>query len=371
MNVVRIAVIGYGGMGSKYVKMIIGGEIQGLSLTGVCCRGQAGQAELRSLYPDVSVYSDVEDTLAHRDEFDAVLIATPHPSHVEIGKAAAAAGVHLLVDKPAGVSTKEVKELADAAAQNGVSLGMIFPVRNNPPYVKAKELLEAGALGRLQRAVWVCNKWYRSPAYHASAKWRSSWAGEGGGLLINQCQHDLDIWQWLFGMPDSVLAVLDYGKYNDFQVDDSGDIQFYYKNGFHGTYIAASAEAPGVSRLEIWGTKGRLTIEDNSRITLDENVMDIREFAETNREIYGVPEHHLREIPLEENDGGMYQPIFDNFVDHLLRSAPLKIDGNDGLNTIMITNGAYLSSWLGKRVDYPIDDELYATLLGERQNGAG
>lgn len=369
MNQVRIAVIGYGGMGRKYVEMITGGEIQGMTLSGVCCRNQAGQKELRSRYPAVSVYRDVEEALARKAEFDAVLIATPHPSHVEIGKAAAAAGRHLLVDKPAGVSTKEVKELVAAAEAEGVSLAMIFPVRNNPAYRKARELLAEGALGQLQRVVWVSNKWYRSPAYHASAKWRSSWKGEGGGLLINQCQHDLDIWQWLFGMPDSVLAVLDYGKYNDFQVDDSADIQFYYKNGLHGTYIAASAEAPGVNRLEIWGTKGRLCIEDGSRIALDENVTDIREFAENNKEIYGVPEHRLGEIPLEENKGGIYRPIFDNFTAHLLRAAPLNIDGNDGLNTIMLTNGAYLSSWLGRRIDYPIDDALYVSLLGGRQKG--
>lgn len=367
MKQVRIAVIGYGGMGRSYVKMITGGEIRGLTLAGVCCRNLVGQNELKNQYPGVSVYRDVEETLARREEMDAVLIATPHPSHVEIGIAAAAAGLHLLVDKPVGVSTKEVKELAAAAKAKGVSLAMIFPVRNNPAYIKARELLDQGALGRLQRVVWVSNKWYRSPAYHASSTWRSSWRGEGGGLLINQCQHDLDIWQWLFGMPDSVLAVLDYGKYNDFQVDDSGDIQFYYKNGLHGTYIAASGETPGVSRLEIWGTKGRLCIEDSSRITLDENVTDTRAFAEHNKEIYGAPEHRLRELPLEECEGGIYRPIFENFTAHLLDGEPLHIGARAGLNTLMLANGAYLSSWLGRRINYPIDDALYVSLLSRKQ----
>lgn len=371
MEQVRAAVIGYGGMGSKYVKMLYDREIEGMSLAGVCCRNQAGQAELREKYPEVSVYRDVEDTMAHGNEFDAVVIVTPHTSHVEIGKAAARAGKHILSDKPAGISTKEVKELLEETEKAGVSYGMIFNVRMNPVFQKAKEMLAAGCLGTLHRALWICNTWYRTPAYHASAPWRSTWKGECGGLLINQSQHYLDIWQWLLGMPDSVLAVLDYGKYNDFQVDDGADIQFYYKNGLHGTFISASGENPGVNRLEIWGTKGRLSIEDTSRLILDENAMDTREFARINREIYGKLEHREREISVEKEEATGYQMVFKNFSDHLRRGVPLMAAGEDGLRAIAMTNGAYLSSWLDKRVDFPIDDGLYARLLEEKRKTDG
>ncbi|MGN0372626.1 MAG: Gfo/Idh/MocA family protein [Enterocloster sp.] len=367
MKELRMAVIGYGGMGSQYVKMISNGEIEGMKLAGVCCRNEAGQGELARLYPGVSVYKNAEDALAHGSEFDAAVIVTPHTSHVEIGKAMAKAGKHILVDKPAGVASKEVKELLEEVERAGICCGMIFNYRMNPVFAKAKELLDQGRLGKLQRALWICNTWYRTPAYHHSAPWRSTWKGEGGGLLINQSQHYLDIWQWLLGMPDSVLAVLDYGKYSSLEVDDGADLQFFYDNGLHGTFISATGENPGVNRLEIWGTKGRLCIEDISRILLDENEMDTREFAEKNSEVYGKLKHHLSEIPVETAAATGYQMVFRNFADHLLKGTPLMADIHDGLRTVVMTNGAYLSDWLGKRVNYPADDELYVQMLEKKR----
>lgn len=367
MKELRIAVIGYGGMGKKYVQMLYNREIKHAVITGVCCRNQAGQEELRCLYPDLSVYKDVDDTFRHGDEFDAVVIVTPHISHVEIGKKAAQAGKHILSDKPAGVSAKEVKELLAEVKKAGVSYGIIFNVRANPVFRKAKELLEQGILGELERVVWICNTWYRTPAYHHSAPWRSSWNGECGGLLINQCQHYLDIWQWLFGMPDALFAQLDYGRYNDFSVEDNADLQFYYKKGIHGTFISSSGENPGVNRMEIWGTKGRLCIEDTSRIFLDENEMDTRQFAMENKEIYASLPHHIREIAVDEETRTGYQILFQNFTDHVLGGTPLMASGEDGLHAIELTNASYLSSWKEKKMTFPIDDEEYVRLLEEKK----
>lgn len=370
MEQVRAAVIGFGGMGSKYAKMIYDGEIKGMVLAGVCCRNARGQEILRTEYPGTAIYPSDEDMLEHKEEFDAALIVTPHTSHVEIGMKMVKAGKHILMDKPAGVCAGEVRELAEAAEEAGVSFGMIFNVRMNPVFQKAKELLEQGALGTVTRAVWICNTWYRTPAYHRSAPWRSSWNGECGGLLINQSQHYLDIWQWLVGMPDGVLATLDYGKYNDFDVDDSADIQFFYRNGIHGTFITASGENPGVNRLELWGTKGRLTIEDTERLYLDENVMSTDEFARVNQEVYGRLEHHLREIPVEQNEMG-YQKLITNFADHILHGTPLLADGQEGLKAVRIMNGAYLSSWLEKKVSLPVEEALYLEKLREKQKMEG
>lgn len=366
MEQVRAAVIGFGGMGSKYVKMIYDGEIGGMTLAGVCCRNARGQEILRTMYPGAAVYRDVDHMLEHKEEFDAVLIVTPHTSHVEIGLKMVKAGKHILMDKPAGVCAKEVRRLVEAAGEAKVGFGMIFNTRMNPVFRKAKELLEQGALGTVTRAVWICNTWYRTPAYHHSAPWRSSWEGECGGLLINQSQHYLDIWQWLVGMPDGVLATLDYGKYNDFDVDDSADIQFFYRNGIHGTFITSSGENPGVNRLEIWGTKGRLSIEDTSRLYLDENEMPTDVFAQVNQEVYGRLAHHLREIPAgkEEKD---YQKLIANFADHILHGTSLIADGEEGLKSVILMNGAYLSSWLDRKVSLPADEALYQEKLKEKQ----
>lgn len=366
MEQVRAAIIGFGGMGRQYAQMIYGGEIEGMCLAGVCCRNKQGQEILGKEYPGVSVYQDVEDALAHGEEFDAAVIVTPHTSHVEIGLKMVRAGKHILVDKPAGVCAGDVRTLVQAAKAGQVSFGMIFNIRMTPAFQKAKELLDQGVLGKISRVAWICNTWYRTPAYHGSAPWRSSWEGEGGGLLINQSQHYLDIWQWLFGMPDAVLATLDYGKFNDFDVDDNADIQFFYKNGIHGTFITSSGENPGVNRLEVWGTKGRLAVEDTSRVILDENVMPTDEFARVNQEIYGTLGHHSREIPAEPNERG-YQKLLSNFAKHLLTGAPLVADGYEGLKAVIMTNGAYLSSWQGKRLGLPVNEEEFKAILREKQ----
>lgn len=368
MKQIRAAVIGFGGMGSQYARMIYDGEIEGMCLAGVCCRNKKGQEILTREYPKASLYRDVEDALAHRDEFDAAVIVTPHTSHVEIGLSMVKAGKHILVDKPAGVCAGAVRGLMQAAEENQVSFGMIFNIRMKPVFQKAKDLLEQGALGRITRVAWICNTWFRTPAYHNSAPWRSSWAGEGGGLLINQSQHYLDIWQWLFGMPDEVLATLDYGKFNDFDVDDNADIQFFYRNGIHGTFITSSGENPGVNRLEIWGTKGRLAVEDTSRMILDENVMATDEFARKNQEIYGVLKHRSREILVDVDERG-YQKLLANFSDHLLTGTPLVAEGREGLKAVVITNGAYLSSWQERKVALPVEESVFEAALRERQRG--
>ena len=268
MEQVRAVVIGFGGMGRQYAQLVRDGEIAGMRLTGICCRNEKGQAVIREEYPGVAVYTDVDDTFAHEKEFDAVIVVTPHATHVEIGKRAFAAGKHVLCDKPAGVSVKEVEGLLAEARRAGTSFAMMFNCRVAPSFAKAKEIVAAGGLGTVTRAVWVCNNWFRTTCYHKSAPWRSSWAGEHGGLLINQCQHYLDLWQWILGMPDQLDASIDFGKYNDFDVDDSVDIRFLYDSGLRGSFISASGENPGVNRFEIWGTKGMISIEGNEKLTL-------------------------------------------------------------------------------------------------------
>lgn len=368
MTEIRAVVIGYGGMGRQYAKLLAESRVKGMVLSGVCCRNAAGQQKARENFPGIRIYQNVEETFAHAKEFDAVVIVTPHGTHVEIGIKAARAGKYILCDKPAGVTTKEVRELMKVLEEKDISCAMIFNTRMKSAFAAAKEMMDDGSLGTVTRAVWVCNTWYRTPAYHNSAPWRSTWKGEHGGLLINQCQHYLDIWQWLFGMPDELYASLDFGKYNDFAVDDGADIQFFYKGGMHGTFISSSGENPGVNRLEIWGTKGRLCIEDCQMITLDENVMDTVEFAGVNTEIYGKLDHNLYEIitdPPVSGDEGGYCRLFQNFADHILKGTPLYADLSDGLRTLMLANGAYLSAWQEKKISVPIDDVLYARLLKE------
>ena len=363
---VKVALIGFGGMGQIYAGMIQAGMIPEMKLVGVCCRNEAGQKLLKESFPGVAIYDDAQEMENHCDDYEAVIIVTPHTTHVELGMRFARLGKHILMDKPAGIHAGGVQELVDYCDSHGLSYGMIFQNRRLPAFRMAKELLDSGAVGTLHRAVWVCNNWYRSPAYHRSAGWRSSWSSECGGLMINQNPHYVDMWNWLFGLPQRVWADMSFGRYNDFMVDDAVDIQLSYDNGFHGTMISATGEAPGVNRLEIWGSKGRLTVDEALRVTLDENELSTEEFGLVNTvKFAGIP-HQLREIKLEAA-GNLYQEVLRNFGAHLLEGTPLHADGRDGLREVQLANAVYVSGWEEKRVQVPVEDHRYLTGLKTRQ----
>ena len=365
-NTVRAALIGFGGMGRIYAKMLYAGMVPGLKLTGVCSRNAEGQELLRKEYPGVSVYTDAEDMAAHAAQFDAVIIVTPHTSHVSIGLQMAALGKHILMDKPAGISAGEVAPLVSLCEERGLVFAMMFHNRCLPAFGAARKMLLEGALGTLHRAVWVCNSWYRTPAYHRSAPWRSSWNGECGGLMINQNPHYLDLWNWLFGLPDRVYAALEFGRYNDFLVDDSADIQFSYKSGFHGTMVSATGEAPGVNRLEIWGSKGKLTVTDGKTLTFDENEVSTEEFGCTNREIYTALPHAQRDIALE-TPVNPYGEVMQRFAESVAGKGKPVADGVDGLREVQLANGIYVSGWEERRVSLPVEEQRYLDGLHSRQ----
>ena len=363
---IKTALIGFGGMGRTYAWMINSGMIPELKLTGICCRNAEGQKLIGEQYPGVATYPDVEAMADHAEDFDAVIIVTPHTSHVDLGMRFACMGKHILLDKPAGIDAGSVAGLLDACRENRAEFAMIFQNRNLPAFRKVKEMLEAGVLGTLHRAVWICNNWYRSPAYHRSAAWRSSWVTECGGLMINQNPHYVDMWNWFFGLPDRVYADMEFGRYNDFLVDDAVDIQFSYDSGFHGTMISATGEAPGVNRLEIWGSRGRLTVEETARLFFDENAMSTEEFGLVNTEKFaGIP-HTQREIQLEETEN-LYVQILRNFGQHLLDGVPLIAEGIDGLRQVQLANAVYLSGWEGRKVALPVDNGAYLKGLSDRQ----
>ena len=362
----RIGLIGFGGMGSKYAQMIYQNMVPGMKLTGVCCRNAEGQRVLREEFHGVSIYEDTDCMAAREQEYDAVIVVTPHTSHVPIAMQMAKLGKHILMDKPAGISAGEVEKLVTYCEERGLSFGMIFHNRCLPAFRKVKEMLDARALGELHRAVWICNDWYRSPAYHRSASWRSSWNGECGGLMINQNPHYLDLWNLMFGLPDTIYADMSFGRYNDFLVDDAADVQFGYRNGFHGTMIAATGEAPGVNRLEIWGSRGCLTVDGASRVFFDENEMSTEEFGLVNQEKFaGIP-HTRRELELEPS-GNLYQDVMMRFAENILEGVPLVADGRDGLREVQLANAIYVSGWEGCKISLPVEDSRYCLGLHKRQ----
>lgn len=365
MEQVSAALIGFGGMGRIYAQMIFAGLAPGMKLAGVCCRNEEGQLLLKEKFPGVAVYMDAEDMASHGEDYDAVIIVTPHTTHIPIGWQFARLGKHILMDKPAGISAGEVEDLVRYCEEQGLAFSMIFNNRQLPIFRAVKEKLDSGILGTLHRAVWVCNDWYRSPAYHASAGWRSSWAGECGGMMVNQNPHFLDMWNWFFGLPDKVYASMEFGRYNDFLVDDAIDLQLHYDSGFHGTFVSATGEAPGINRLEIWGSKGRLTMEGN-KITFAENELSVEEFGRINQEKFAKIPYSVTE---ETFDGKVnpYGIIMSNFANHLLHGEELLTTGRDGLRQIQLANAIYVSGWEERKVTLPVEEKCYLDGLTARQ----
>ena len=365
MEQVSAALIGFGGMGRIYAQMIFAGLAPGMKLAGVCCRNEEGQLLLKEKFPGVAVYMDAEDMASHGEDYDAVIIVTPHTTHIPIGWQFARLGKHILMDKPAGISAGEVEDLVRYCEEQGLAFSMIFNNRQLPIFRAVKEKLDSGILGTLHRAVWVCNDWYRSPAYHASAGWRSSWAGECGGMMVNQNPHFLDMWNWFFGLPDKVYASMEFGRYNDFLVDDAIDLQLHYDSGFHGTFVSATGEAPGINRLEIWGSKGRLTMEGN-KITFAENELSVEEFGWINQEKFAKIPYSVTE---ETFDGQVnpYGIIMSNFANHLLHGEELLTTGRDGLRQIQLANAIYVSGWEERKVTLPVEEKCYLDGLTARQ----
>ena len=215
---------------------------------------------------------------------------------------------------------------------------------------KIKEMIDGGEIGEIKRMNWIVTDWYRPQAYHESSPWRSTWKHEGGGALINQNPHQLDLWQWMFGMPDRIFAKVSFGKYYDIEVDDDVFAYFEYDNGTTGEYITSTGETPGTNRLEIACDMGKIVVENN-KISFDKNVVSERAFNRENKDPFGKPEHEVLDIPCDFSGGEQHIGILKNFAAALLEGKELLAKGEEGLNGLLISNAIYLSAWTNQTVD--------------------
>ena len=345
----RTAIIGTGNMGRKYADMIVSGEVKGLCLTAVVCRSDEAFEWGKSL--GVEVYRSADELFAHSDAYDALIIATPHKTHPELALKAFALGKHVMCDKPAGIYADDAKKMYETAAEKGLVYALMFHQRMRPEYQKLKEMIENGEFGIIRRVLMLNTRYFRTEAYHKSSPWRSSLEGEGGGALINQGQHILDIWQWLFGLPDELQATVMTGKYNDFDVEDEASILMRYKDGKTGCFIISTAEGEYEEKLMITGSK--------KSAVLDSGKLTVTTFSEDTDEYRKRAKCHAREeltqteekIALEDvSDRELYVRMLDNFANAVFNGEKLKADGKDGIGTLLLTNGAYISEKEGRRI---------------------
>ena len=367
MDQVRFGIIGLGNMGSDHVGWIAGGKVARAELTAICDLKQDRLEAAQKVCPSAAAYTYYHELL-NSGKVDVVLIATPHYLHPVIAKEAFAAGLNVLSEKPAGVYTKAVREMNRAAKESGKLFGIMYNQRTNPLYQKARQLVQSGELGELKRSVWIITDWYRSQASYNSGGWRATWAGEGGGVLLNQCPHNLDLWQWITGMPSRVRASCYVGKYHNIEVEDDVTIYAEYPNGATGSFITTTGECPGTNRLEISGDRGKLVIENN-KLTFWRLDVPERKFCFETDKIFGTPKAEVEEFPLE-GEIPMHVGILNNYVEALLDGTPLLAPGEEGINGLTISNAAYLSSWENRWVDLPLDEDRYYELLSQRIAGS-
>lgn len=348
MEKVRLGVIGFGNMGTGHCNIVKSGRVPKMELTAICDISEARCDAAKAEYPDVAVFGEATE-LYKSGLCDVVIVAVPHYDHPRLVAEAFSYGLNVITEKPAGVYTKQVLEMNEAAEKSGKLFGIMYNQRTNPIYQKVRELVQNGYLGHIKRISWVITDWYRSQSYHDSCAWRSTWKTEGGGTLINQNPHQLDLWQWMFGMPDKITSFVSFGKYYDIEVEDDVTAYFEYENGTTGTYITSTGEAPGTNRLEIACDMGRVVVENNT-ITFDRNVVSEREFNKNFKGVFGAPECWKCEIPIyAENE--RHQGILKNVAEALTTGAELLAPGYEGIKGLTISNAIHYSAWTNKTVD--------------------
>lgn len=365
MEFVRIGIIGLGNMGSSHALYIQNGSVAGASIGALLEERPKRVEELKQHYGDTIPLFTNEDEFFQSGLIDAVLIATPHYSHPRLAKKAFAAGLHVLCEKPAGVFTSEVREMNEAAAKSDLVFSLMYNQRTKPIYQKLRDLIQTDELGSIRRMNWIITNWYRSQSYYDSSNWRATWAGEGGGVLINQCPHQLDLWGWLIGMePKRIRSFCSFGKYRDIEVEDEVTAYLEYDSGATGVFITTTAEAPGTNRLEVTGTKGKVVIEDET-LTFWQLDTSETEFNNAYRGGFGAPKHQIIDVEITE-EATDHQGITQNFVNAILQGETLIAPGVEGIYGLTLSNAMQLSTWTDNWVSFPLDEAAYETHLQER-----
>lgn len=364
MDTVRMGIIGIGNMGSGHATSITAGEIEGMTLTAVADTNPDRLKWAEQNVPQ-AVRFETAEALVDSGLVDAVIIATPHYFHPALVRLALSKGLHALSEKPAGVYTKAVRELIDYVKTQDKTYAIMFNQRTNCVYRKMKEIVDSGEMGKIRRTNWLITNWYRPQSYYDSGAWRATWGGEGGGVLLNQCPHNLDLWQWICGMPCKVRAFTHNGKWHDIEVEDDVTAYVEYPNGATGVFITSTGDAPGTNRLEVTMDGGKLVC-DGEKLTMYKLSEFVDDFSAHYKGGFGNPD--CEEIEIEtDGENPQHAGVLRKFAAHILTGAPLVAPGIEGINGLMISNAMHLSSWTGKMVDLPIDEEKFLAELNKRR----
>ncbi len=361
MKPVRLGIIGMGNIGSHHAEYLLAGKVKRCELKAV---SDAFVDKLSSYQQrGLKVFSDGMD-LIKSGEVDAVIVATPHFQHTSLGIAALQAGLHVMVEKPISAHKADAERLIAVRRQHPkLVFGGMFQMRTESRYVKIKKIIADGELGEIVRFSWIVTEWFRTEAYYASGGWRATWKGEGGGVLINQCLHQLDMLQWLVGMPARVRSFVQLGRFHKIEVEDDVTAYLEFSNGASGTFVSTTGEAPGTNRLEISGAMGKLVLENDRLLFLRNNVSMI-ELCKTAKLGFQKPEVSKVEIPIPP-EPAQHATLTQNFIDAILDGTPLIAPGEEGIHSIELANAMLYSGLINQTVELPMDSAAYERKLNE------
>lgn len=375
MKTVRLGVIGLGQQGGYYAGFLAEGKVKNMVLGAICDIDPAKNQLAAEKYPDVPFFDNYIEML-ESGVVDAIVTCVPHYLHPEMGIEALKRNIHALVEKPAGVYTKQVKELNEfAASKPELTFGIMFNQRTNPLYQKVKEVIDNGEIGAIRRTNWIITTWWRPQGYYDSSAWRATWSGEGGGVLVNQAPHQLDLLQWICGMPKKVVSNVKYGYQRDIVVEDEVTTILDYGNGATGVFVTCTHDIIGTDRFEILGDNGKIVVDDSKKVTIKRlktpepemnktmSMQDIMKlFMGGNQSDIYTEEV----IEFGSTWGTQHISVMENFAAAIVEGAPLLAPGSDGIKGVALANAIHLSSWLGKEVELPIDEDLFLEELNKK-----
>ena len=364
MEKIRLGILGVGNMGSGHSRNLLAGLCPDFELAAIAdWNAERVEWYKKEITDKVACFSTCEEMI-DSGLIDACLIAIPHYDHPKYAMLCMQKGIHVLVEKPAGVYTKQVREMNEEAKKHDVVFAMMFNMRTNHLYRKMHELVHSGKYGRIRRVNWLITNWYRPQAYYDSGDWRGTWSGEGGGVLLNQCPHQLDLWQWICGLPKSVHAHMKFGQWHDVEIEDDVTAYMEYENGATGVFITCTGDGCGSNRFEVQMDGAKLVVE-NDQLTVWEFEMSEPEFSKINTIPFGKVE--VKEFqPETDGEDPKHVGVINAWGGAILRGEPLVAEGWEGINGLMLSNAMHLSAWLGKEVTLPIDEDLFYEELMKR-----
>ena len=359
---VRFGIVGLGNMGSGHVHSIMG---MNEATVGAVCDVDWSKTEQYTAQYGMKAFSNHREMIKS-GLIDAVLVSTPHYDHVPIGIDALEGGLHVLVEKPIAVSVKAARQIIEVSKKfPNQKFGIMFNQRTNPMYQKMRELIADGELGTVRRVTWLITDWFRTWSYYASGGWRATWAGEGGGVLINQCPHNLDLIQWVTGMiPNRITAVGFVGKTHPIEVEDEMSAILEYPNGAIGHFVTSTGEAPGTNRFEICGDRGKIVAE-HGKITFTRTRENVQEVNQKSPKSFASIETWTIDIPYPRAEGGEHKRLTENFIKSILHGTPMLGPGVEGIHGLEIGNAMMMSGLTRKPVELPVDGDTYDAFLSD------